>query len=59
MMKLLIHSQTSTVPPLKFGNEYVISYHILLGMWLLVNAVIKVQWTHDYRECRMLDCNMS
>ena len=27
-MKLLIHSQTSTVQPLKFENEQVISCHI-------------------------------
>ena len=33
--KLLIHSQTSTVQPLKFGNGLVISSHTLLGMWLL------------------------
>ena len=37
-MKLLIHSQTWTVAPLKFGNGYVISYLILLGIWLLVHA---------------------
>ena len=32
-MKLLIHSQNSTVPPLKFGNEWVISSHVLLCTW--------------------------
>ena len=30
-MKLLIHSQTSTVYLLKLGNGYVISFHTLLG----------------------------
>ena len=30
-MKLHIHSQTSTVQPLKFGNGYVISSHSFTG----------------------------
>ena len=42
-MKLLIHSQTSMVVPLKFGNEQVISVHTLLGMWLIIHAVIRVK----------------
>ena len=33
-----IHSQTSTVAPLKFGNGYVISSRTLMGMWLLIHA---------------------
>ena len=37
-MKLFIHSQTSTV----FGNGYVILSHTLLGMWLPIQAGIKV-----------------
>ena len=41
-MKLLIHSQPSTVQPLKFGSGYVISSHTLLGMWFLIHDVIKV-----------------
>ena len=41
-VKLFVHSQTSTVHPLKFGNGYVISLDTLLGMWLLIHAVIKV-----------------
>ena len=41
-MKLLIHSQTSTVQPLKFGNGQVISSHTLLGMWLLIHAGLKL-----------------
>ena len=41
-MKLLIHSQTSTVQPLKFGNLYVISSRNLMGMWLLIYAGIKL-----------------
>ena len=40
-MKLLIHSQTSTAQPLKFGNGWVISSHILLGMNLLIHSGIK------------------
>ena len=43
-MKLLIHSQTSTLQRLKFGNEYAIasSSHILLDMCLVIHAGIKV-----------------
>ena len=41
-MKLLIHSYTSTVQPLKFANGYVISSHTLRGMRLLIHAEIKV-----------------
>ena len=41
-MKLLIHSQTSTVRPLKFVNGYVMSPHILLDMRLFIHAGIKV-----------------
>ena len=37
-MKLPIHSKTSTVQQLKFGNESVISSHTLLGMWLLIHV---------------------
>ena len=39
--KLLIHSQTLTMQPLKFGNAYVISSQILLAMWLLIHTGIK------------------
>ena len=42
-MKLLIHSQTETVPWLEFWNKQSISFHTLLGMWLLINAGIKVK----------------
>ena len=41
-MKLLIHSQTSTVQPLKFVNGYVIASQSLLGMCLIIYAGIKV-----------------
>ena len=37
-MNKLIHSQTSTVQPLTFGNGWVILSHTLLGMWLLIHA---------------------
>ena len=37
--KLLIHS----VQLLKFGNGYVISSHMLLGMWLLIHTVMYFQ----------------
>ena len=37
-MKLLIHSQTSTAAPLKFGNGYVIASQNLLEMWVLIHA---------------------
>ena len=49
-MKLLIHSQISTVAPLKFGNGYVISSHSLLRMWLLIHAEIKHFWTPGTRN---------
>ena len=39
-VKLLFHSQTSVVQPLKFGTGYVILSHIFLGMWLIIHAVI-------------------
>ena len=32
-MKLLIHSRTSTVQPLKFGTGQAISPHALLGIY--------------------------
>ena len=41
-MKLLVHSQTSRVQPLMYGNGLVIPSPILLGMWLLIHAGIKV-----------------
>ena len=41
-MKLLIHSETSMVRLLKFVNGWIISYQILLCMWLLAHAEIKV-----------------
>ena len=41
-MKLFIHSQASTVQPLKFRNEWIISSHSLLGMWLFIHDRIKV-----------------
>ena len=41
-MELPIHSQTSTVQQLKFGNGWVISSHLLLDMWLLIHAEIDV-----------------
>ena len=37
-MTLLIHSQTSTVVPLKFENGKVISSQTLPGMWLFVHV---------------------
>ena len=40
-LKLLIHSETSTVQPLKFGNGSVISSNTLPGIWLLIHAGIK------------------
>ena len=41
-MKILIHSQTSTVQLLKFWNGYLISSHNLLDMWLLIDTGIKI-----------------
>ena len=37
-----IHSQTSTVEPLKLGNGYVISSHTLPGMWLLRSKLCNI-----------------
>ena len=39
--EIAYHSQTSTVTQLKFGNGKIISFHILLGMGLLIHARIK------------------
>ena len=43
-MKLLIHSQTSTVQPLKFGNGWVISFHTI--KWVC-DYVSKFQWNFN------------
>ena len=42
-VKLFIHSQTSAVQLLEFGNGKVNSSHSLLGMWLFIHAGIKVK----------------
>ena len=42
-MKLLIHSQTSTVAALKFRSESVILSHTLLRMWLFIHVWIRVR----------------
>ena len=42
-MKLLIHSQTSMVEPLKFEKGQVISFYSLLGMWLLIHVGLLVK----------------
>ena len=47
-MKLLIHSQSSTVAPLKFVNGDVITSHTLHAWLLLTLARIKVN-----PECQM------
>ena len=48
-MKLLIHSQTSTIAPLKFVNKLVISSHAFLGTCLLIHAGIKVKsWGYHH-----------
>ena len=39
-MKLLLHSQTSTVEPLRFGDGYMILSQIWLSMWLYIQAEI-------------------
>ena len=46
LVKLLIYSQTSTAGPLKVENGWIILSHNLLGTWLLVHAVIKVNPLH-------------
>ena len=40
-VKLLIHSQTSIVAPLGFGNGYMSASHILLWMWLFIRQIMK------------------
>ena len=42
-LKLLIHSQTGNIAPLKFGNGQVVSPHILKQMMILIHAAIKVK----------------
>ena len=39
-MKVLTHSQTTTVEPLKHRNGGIIPYHTLLGMWYLIDAIL-------------------
>ena len=46
LVKLLIYSQTSTAGPLKVESGWIILSHNLLGTWLLVHAVIKVNPLH-------------
>ena len=41
-IKLLIHSQTSLVQPLKFGKGLSISSHTLLDIQLIIHAGINV-----------------
>ena len=45
-MKLLVHSQTSTVRPLKFGNGWVISSHTLWGCDCLAMMRLKLILTN-------------
>ena len=53
-VKLLIHSQASTVKPLKFANGYVNTTHTLIGLWLLIHTAITVNrfgtWRHHQME---------
>ena len=49
-MKLIAHSQTSTVHALKFGDGYAISSHNLLGMWLVIHAGINFPGRQSYTE---------
>ena len=42
-MKSLVHSQISTVAPLKFVSRSEISPQILLGMWLFIHAEMLVK----------------
>ena len=57
-MKLLIHSQTSMVQPLRFGNGYVISSHMLLGMWLLIH-ISKRGPRDPMRHCSISELDIS
>ena len=43
-MKLLIHSQTSTVAPLKFGNGWLIPSYTWLAIWSLIHASNRGPW---------------
>ena len=38
---MIIHSQTSTVQPLKFEKGYVISTHTLIGVRMRIHAFVK------------------
>ena len=55
-MKLLTHFQTSTVQPLKFEHAEAISSHTLLGMWLLINAKVKVKLLKLNYETKRSPC---
>ena len=50
-VKLLSHSQTTTVQPLKFENGLVIPPHTLLGVWLLIHARIRVNHVNENSPC--------
>ena len=51
-MKSLIHCQTSTVLPWKFGNGYMISSHTLRGLWSLIDNGIKIDPCECHLNCR-------
>ena len=55
-VKQIIHSQTSTVAPLKYVNGIIFSSHTLLGRWLvfLKSMLVKgTAWLITQRNCRM------
>ena len=41
-IKYLSNPKLPTVQQLKFGKGYVISCHILMGLWSLIHAGVKV-----------------
>ena len=49
-MRLLLHTQTSTVVPLKFGNWSLVSSSSILGMWLFIDAGVKFSKNHYIRH---------
>ena len=55
-MESLTRSQNSPIAPLKFRNGYIISPYILLGMWLFINAEIKVPWSLKGPHASCVNC---
>ena len=61
-MELFIHWQTSIIQPLKFGNDWAISLHSLLGMWLIIfrarYEIVLINWKEDQYAINFPDADL-